>query len=254
MYDLVTSVMCLVIGFLAGFVGSLLGIGGGSLTTPTLILYGVEAHKAVAASLVAILGTSLGGISHLYKRGLVRVKTAFILESASITGAFTGATLAIRLPSSIVAIVVASALVLSAILFTIIPVEKERRTKLGLKKSYVIAWAVSLAAGFLSATAGIGGGVIKTPVLTLILGLSVKSAVSTSKLMVGITAGTGAITYGISGHIDPYIAIPLVIGTYTGAWTGARVLTRIKARKVRIIAILMYILLATSILLRTLTT
>ncbi|OYT48028.1 MAG: hypothetical protein B6U85_03710 [Desulfurococcales archaeon ex4484_42] len=250
MYNLVTSVMCLVIGFLAGFVGSLLGIGGGSLTTPTLILYGVEAHRAVAASLVAILGTSLGGIFHLYKRGLVRVKTAFILESASITGAFIGASLAIRLPSNIVALIVASALILSAILFVIIPVEKERKSKLGLRKPYIVAWVISLAAGFLSATAGIGGGIVKTPVLTLILGLSVKSAVSTSKLMVGITAGTGAITYGISGHIDPYIAVPLVIGTYTGAWVGARVLTRIKAKNVRVIAVLTYVIFATSLLIR----
>ena len=79
MSDVVVTALCLGIGFVAGFLGSMLGIGGGTLTTPILILYGIEPHRAVSSSLIAILGTSLGGLYHLYKRGFVKLRLALIL-------------------------------------------------------------------------------------------------------------------------------------------------------------------------------
>ncbi len=247
---ILTETLCLAIGFTAGFIGTLLGIGGGSLTTPMLILSGLEPHRAVASSLIAIIGTSVGGLPHLYKHGLVKLKVALILESASVLGALIGALLIVKLPSSKVALVVAIALLISATLFVSTPVEIERRPTLGGKTSYIIAWSSSLCAGILSASAGVGGGIVKVPILVLILGLSVKVAVATSKLMVGITAATGALVYGITGHVDPYIAIPLVVGTYSGAFLSARILTRIRARKVRTLAVVMYLVLSILLILK----
>ncbi|RLG88671.1 MAG: hypothetical protein DRO18_00900 [Thermoprotei archaeon] len=242
--------LCLSVGLLAGFMGSLLGIGGGSLTTPILILSGVEPHKAVASSLVAILGTSTGGIHHLYRRGLVKLKVASILESASVSGALLGALLTIRLPSTYVALIVAVALIISSTLFALIPIEVRRKPLLGLRYAYVLSLTISFCAGFISASAGIGGGVVKMPTLILVLGMGVKEAVATSKLMVGITAGTGALIYGIAGHIDLFIVLPLTLGTYLGAWSGAKFLVRIKARYVRLIAIIAYIILSMSLIIR----
>ncbi|HID40637.1 MAG TPA: sulfite exporter TauE/SafE family protein, partial [Pyrodictium sp.] len=165
---------CLIIGLITGFIGTLLGIGGGSLTTPLLILYGVQPHHAIATSLVAIVGTSLGGIYHLFRHRLVRIELAIFLETASILGATLGAYLAIQLPAKTVTLAVATALLISAILFTTTPVESNRKPSFSTAKSHAIAWSASLVAGFLSATAGIGGGVLKTPMLTLLLGLSLK--------------------------------------------------------------------------------
>lgn len=244
---------CLTIGLVAGFMGTLLGIGGGSLTTPLLILYGVQPHQAVAASLVAVMGTSLGGIYHLFRHRLVRVGLTIFLETASISGAVLGAYLAVQLPAKTITLVVATALLISAILFATTSIEKSRKPPFGAVKSHAVAWFMSLAAGFLSATAGIGGGILKAPMLVLILGLSLKSALATSKLMVGITAATGALVYGLAGHMDLTIAIPLTIGTYVGASVGARVLTRLKAKHTKIIAVVAYTILATTLILKALT-
>lgn len=247
------SLHCLTIGLVAGFIGTLLGIGGGSLTTPLLILYGVQPHHAVAASLVAIMGTSLGGIYHLFRHRLVRVGLAIFLETASMLGAVLGAYLAIQLPAKTITLVVATALLISATLFATTPIEKSRKPSFGATRSHAIAWSASLAAGFLSATAGIGGGILKAPTLTLILGLSLKSALATSKLMVGITAATGALVYGHTGYVDPAIAVPLTVGAYVGASVGARVLTRLRAKHVKIVAVVAYIVLAETLILKALT-
>jgi len=240
----------LAIGVFAGFIGTLVGIGGGSLTTPLLILYGVQPHQAVAASLVAIMGTSLGGIYHLFRHRLVHVGLAAFLETASISGAVLGAYLAVQLPAKTVVLAVATALLISTILFMVTPIEETRKPVFGSIASHAVAWFASLVAGFLSATGGIGGGVLKTPMLTLILGLSLKRALATSKLMVGITAATGALVYGLAGHVDPKIAIPLTMGTYVGASIGARVLTRLRAKYAKTVAVTAYTVLVVMLVLR----
>ena len=244
------TLFCLAIGVLAGFVGTLLGIGGGSLTTPLLILFGVQPHQAIAASLIAIMGTSLGGIYYLFRHGLVNVELAVFLETASVFGAVIGAHLAIRLPAKAVTLVVAVAVLVSATLFIAVPVEEKRRPPFGLTGSRVVAWFTSFMAGFLSATAGVGGGVLKTPTLTLIMGLSLKNALATSKLMVGVTAATGALVYGLAGHVDPTIAIPLTIGTYVGASIGARILARLRTKHAKTIAVAAYAIIAVTLMLK----
>lgn len=250
---LLSTLFCLSIGVLAGFIGTLLGIGGGSLTTPLLILFGVQPHQAIAASLIAIMGTSLGGIYHLFRLGLVNIGLAIFLETASILGAFLGAHFAIKLPAKAVTLAVAVALLASATLFIAVPVEEERRPLLGSTVSRIVAWLTSLVAGFLSATAGIGGGILKTPTLTLVVGLSLKNALATSKLMVGITAATGALVYGLAGHVEPTIAIPLAVGTYVGASIGARTLAALKPKHSKTIAVAAYTLLAAILVVKALT-
>ena len=233
-------------------IGSLIGIGGGSLTTPVLILAGVPPHQAVTASLVAIMGTCLAGLLHLYREGLVEVKTAVILETASTLGAYIGAITALHLPPRTIILVIASALLASAAAYHLVRAEERRKPPLGRLKSWIAAWLASLTAGVVSATAGIGGGVIKAPVLVLILGLDVKTAAATSKLMVGITAATGATVYTLAGELNPAIAVPLAAATFTGAEIGARILTRMKPRRARQIASILYATLAALLLLKTL--
>ncbi len=238
------------LGIIAGFIGTLLGIGGGSIITPLLILYGIEPRLAISSSLIAILGTSTGGIHKLIRRGLVKIRTALFLESASISGAVLGALTAISLPSRIAILVVGIALAISATLFATQRVEETRKPFMGYRTSKGISWFLSFLAGILSATGGVGGGVIKTPILVLVLGLDVKSAIATSKLMVGITACSGAIVYGYTGFVDLAIAIPLTIATYIGASIGAKVLTKLRPRKTKLIATIAYSIFSVSMIMK----
>jgi uncharacterized membrane protein YfcA len=100
----------------------------------------------------------------------------------------------------------------------------------------------SLGAGLASALLGIGGGLIKVPVMNVVMGVPLRVATATSNLMIGITASAGAIIYLIRGGLDAYAAAPTAIGVFIGASVGSRVAHRIDLRILRglFVAILLY--------------
>jgi uncharacterized membrane protein YfcA len=102
--------------------------------------------------------------------------------------------------------------------------------------------AGSVGAGVSSALLGIGGGLIKVPVMHIVMGVPLRVATATSNLMMGITASAGAIIYLSRGLIDPYIASPTALGVFVGASIGSRVAHRIDLRILRglFVAILLY--------------
>jgi uncharacterized membrane protein YfcA len=100
------------------------------------------------------------------------------------------------------------------------------RTKLGLAVSYV--------AGVASGLLGIGGGVLKVPVMNLAMGLPIKVCTATSNFMIGVTAATSAAVYFMRGDIKPFIAAPVAVGVIIGAKIGARLLGRLKGNVIRI--------------------
>ncbi len=242
------------LGFAAGLLGTLLGIGGGVLMVPVLILMGVSAKVAAPASLVAILGTSLGGLRRLLRRGLVDWRLAVFLETASGLGAVTGVKLVGVMSERGLILFWVLALIGSGFGFLFYErLPLGRRVEKGLSASplrLALAWLVSFVAGLLSAMLGIGGGLIKVPVLVLVVGLPVKVAVATSKLMVGITASVGVIGYILEGLVVWSLAVPLALGTYLGASLSARLLVRAPERAVRLLAASYYFVMAFVLLLR----
>jgi uncharacterized membrane protein YfcA len=100
----------------------------------------------------------------------------------------------------------------------------------------------SIGAGVASALLGIGGGLIKVPVMHVIMGVPLRVATATSNLMIGITASASAIIYLLRGGIDPYAAAPTAVGVFIGASIGSRVAARIDLRILRglFVAILLY--------------
>jgi uncharacterized membrane protein YfcA len=100
----------------------------------------------------------------------------------------------------------------------------------------------SIFAGVASALLGIGGGLIKVPVMNVIMGVPLRVATATSNLMIGITASASAIIYLLRGGIDPYAAAPTAIGVFLGASVGSRIASRIDLRVLRglFVAILLY--------------
>jgi uncharacterized protein len=93
----------------------------------------------------------------------------------------------------------------------------------------------SLGAGVVSALLGIGGGLIKVPVMHLAMGVPLRVATATSNLMMGITASASAVIYLLRGGIDPYVAGPTAIGVFLGASLGSRVVHRIDLRILRLL-------------------
>lgn len=95
----------------------------------------------------------------------------------------------------------------------------------------------SLFAGLVSAILGVGGGIVKVPLMNLGMGVPLRVATATSNLMIGITASASAIVYLFRGGIDPYVAGPTALGVFVGAAVGSRVSHRIDVRILRVLFI-----------------
>jgi uncharacterized membrane protein YfcA len=100
----------------------------------------------------------------------------------------------------------------------------------------------AVGAGVASALLGIGGGLVKVPVMNVVMGVPLRVATATSNLMIGITASAGAIIYLIRGGLDAYAAAPTAIGVFIGASVGSRVAHRIRLPVLRglFVVILLY--------------
>jgi uncharacterized membrane protein YfcA len=109
-------------------------------------------------------------------------------------------------------------------------------------KRMPVAAVASVGAGVASALLGIGGGLIKVPLMHLTLGVPLRIATATSNLMVGITASTSAIVYLLRGGIDAYAAGPTAVGVFVGATLGSRLGHRVDLRVLRLlfVAVVLY--------------
>ena len=105
-----------------------------------------------------------------------------------------------------------------------------------------VAAVGSVGAGIASALLGIGGGLIKVPLMHLVLGVPLRIATATSNLMIGITASASAIVYLVRGGIDAYVAGPTAVGVFVGAMVGSRLGHRIGQRELRVlfVVVLLY--------------
>jgi uncharacterized membrane protein YfcA len=102
--------------------------------------------------------------------------------------------------------------------------------------------AGSVGAGVVSALLGIGGGIIKVPVMHLVMGVPLRIATATSNLMIGITASASAIVYLLRGGIDVYASAPTAVGVFVGASIGSRLAGRVHVRLLRLlfVAVLLF--------------
>ena len=224
--------LALAVGLAAGFVGTLLGIGGGAIMVPAMVLAGFDVKEAVPASLVAVLGTSAGGLRYLFSRGLVEWQVAVPLEAAAIAGALAGVEVFGRVKSAELLLMLGIVLVLLGVAFALrsrVNEASPRRPRTGPAR-LAAASALSFAAGMASSMFGIGGGVIKVPMLVLVVGLPVHAAVATSKLMIGLTALAGVAGHAAREAVNWPLAVSLLLGTYSGATLASRVLVRIRPR------------------------
>jgi uncharacterized membrane protein YfcA len=238
-------------GLVAGFFGSLVGLGGGVIMVPLLnLIFGLPIKTAVATSLVAICATSIGGTARYLKSNLVDYRMGLFLETTTIVGAIAGGLVALVIKPQILSVAFAIILIYTSVNMLTKLKRKESPITAGLAQSVstarkYIALALSGIAGMVSAMLGVGGGVVKVPIIHLILGYPIKNSTATSTFMIGLTAAAGSLVYFIAqtrGSVD-YVLIdyhavaPLVIGTLAGSTIGATVAGKLNARAIKIVFI-----------------
>jgi uncharacterized membrane protein YfcA len=102
-------------------------------------------------------------------------------------------------------------------------------------KRLPLALFMSFIAGNVSSLLGIGGGVIKVPVLNAWCGVPLRAAAATSAFMIGVTATAGAIIYYGNGQLIPALAAAAVLGVQAGSWLGLRIGERASNRALKIV-------------------
>jgi uncharacterized membrane protein YfcA len=252
----VVSVLLLVLGFFAGLLGAITGIGGGVVLSPILALYfGIPIREAIGTSLVAVITTSAASSSVHLQRHTTDIRLGMTLELATALGAAVTAYLVGYFNRSVLEGVFAAFLLYSSI--TILwrggKVKPEDESSPGINgetsippyepKRYSLGMAASLVAGGLSGLLGIGGGPIKVPVMYLFMEVPLMVATATSNFMIGVTAAASAIVYYRRGDILVNVAAPLAVGVFLGSLLGARLAPRIRTRYVvyLLVAIMLYL-------------
>jgi uncharacterized membrane protein YfcA len=253
----VVSISLLVLGFFAGLLGALTGIGGGVLLTPILALhFGIPIRQAIGTSLVAVITTSAASSSVHLQRHTTDIRLGMTLELATSFGAAVTAYLVGYFNRNALEGLFAGFLLYSAITILwrggkvkpddesspnyvngqlVIPPYEPQRYPLGL--------GASLVAGALSGLLGIGGGPIKVPVMYIFMNVPLMVATATSNFMIGVTAAASAIVYYRRGDILVQYAAPLAVGVFLGSLLGARIAPRIHTRHViyLLVAIMLYL-------------
>ena len=243
----VTATLALIIfaaGTIAGSLGALLGLGGGVFLVPFLnLILGFPFSVAAAISLTTVIATSSTVSAGRAGKQLINMKLGMLLEVATAAGSFLGGVTAQFVSQSalqrlfgVVAVIVA-----------LIMLSRLRRRNVILDpaadpgilggryyeaesggvvtyqvKRLPLAIAASFVAGNVSSLLGIGGGIIKVPVLNAWCGIPLRAAAATSAFMIGVTATAGAIIYYGHGQLEPALAAAAVLGVQLGSWGGLR--------------------------------
>jgi uncharacterized protein len=239
---------------LAGFLGSLTGLGGGVIVTPVLtLMLGVDIHYAMGASLVSVIATSSGAAAAYVKEGFANVRVGMFLEIATTLGAVAGAHLTAVVPGSALAIIFGGVLLYSAWHSVHAPPDQTGGTsdplasRLRLDGSYpspqgLIRYGVQrvkagfglmFTAGVLSGLLGIGSGAMKVIAMDQLMRIPFKVSTTTSNFMIGVTAAASAGIYLSRGYIEPGLAMPVMLGVLGGSMAGARLLAGAKIQALR---------------------
>lgn len=246
------------ISALASALGTLGGLGGAVFLVPLLVLLGVEPQIAAPIGILSVGAGSLAAAPRQLGEGVVHHRLGVVLELAASAGAIAGALAADQVSATVLSI--GLALVAFAAAATSLrrrglrnPPRPEFTAELAgewpgsLAGAYQLESGVvpyharrvpqglgaMLFAGLVSGLAGIGGGFIKTPAMTEIMGIPVKVAAATTTFTVGVTAATTLVVFALQGRIDVHAGAAAVLGSLLGGLLGVRLQSVLPPARVR---------------------
>ena len=223
--------------FVAAGISSMIGIGGGVLYVPILLAFGFPFYQAAAISIFIIMALSISASLIYYRAQLIDWKLALIIEPLTAIMSLTGGYYSSFIQIKELKILFILVLIISGY-FMLKPIKEiqdkffnKRKWGFWLRKfgeeeysvNLIIGLPLSALSGLIAGLLGIGGGVIKVPLMVLLLGVPMKVAVGTSCLMVGITALFGFWGHFFAGHFELKTALILALVVFAGAQAGSRI-------------------------------
>jgi uncharacterized protein len=216
----------------AGLLGSILGVGGGIVLVPLLVLvFHIPIHFAIGTSIVTVIATSSMAGSFNLERGTVNIRLGMLLEVATALGALAGGTVAGLIRGEALTTIFGVFLLPIGLLMwrkganqSGAPARSETAYEL---RRLPAAMGFSLGAGTISGLLGIGGGIIKVPALTLFCNVPTKIATATSTFMIGVTAVASAFLYFGRGQVRPAMTAVVILGVLGGSALGTQIARRL---------------------------
>jgi uncharacterized protein len=222
-------------------------IGGGVFLVPFLNAgLGLQFKTAAAVSLMTVIATSSAVSAHTAGRQLINLRLGMLLEIASTAGGLMAGILFWYISDSVLTVLFA---IVTAGIAVLMLTRLEKRNVLeanadigrlggrffeeesGREVAYrvrrlPVGMLASLLAGAISGTLGLGGGILKVPILNAWCGVPLRAAAATSALMIGVTAVSSVPIQYAHGYIDPPLAAAAVLGVLAGSragfWFGGR--------------------------------
>lgn len=246
------------IAVFAGLFGALVGLGGGMLIVPLLVIFmGIDIRYAMGAALASVIATSSGAAAAYLRDGISNMKIGMFLCVATTLGAVGGAYLATVLDPNVLSLIFGLAL-LASVLLSIRSSEDLDTSKdppdpmarrFQLDGSYPgpdgpIVYhvrhvpggaAMMVVAGVLSGLLGIGSGAFKVLAMDRIMRIPFRVSTTTSNFMIGVTAAASVGIYLQRGYLDPALVFPVALGVLAGAFLGARLLAVVSTKLLRIL-------------------
>ncbi|GAA0736326.1 sulfite exporter TauE/SafE family protein [Sphingomonas japonica] len=263
----VNALVIVLLGAGVGLLSGMFGVGGGFLTTPLLIFYGIPPTVAAASAASQVTGASVSGVFAHFRRGGVDVKMGGVLVAGGIVGAFVGAFLFNLLEASgqidtVIAILYVVMLgsigslmlkeafgAVRAVRSGSAPKAMRRRHhpmvaalplrwrfyRSGLYISPLAPLLLGIATGILTMLLGVGGGFILIPAMLYLLGMGAQVVVGTSLFQIlFVTAAATMVHATTTKAVDIVLAVLLLIGSVAGAQVGTRFAASVKPEYLRL--------------------
>ena len=253
-------------GALVGFLSGLLGVGGGFLLMPILMMLGVPPTVAAASDTCAIVATSSSGMAAHYRLGNVDNRMGVLLLLGGLSGAAIGVQIIKLLRatgSADLFITFTYVIVLSGVGIYMLAesIQSLRRgalvrpsevvkpvgffgklplqiyfPKSGVQASIFAPYLLCGLKGILAAIMGVGGGFIMVPMMVYILRMPMRVVVGTDLFQILFTCTGMTIMHAVTNQtVDLPLALLVATGSTLGAQVGARLSRHLKGDVLKII-------------------
>jgi len=243
------------IAFLSTTLLSAVGLAGGVLIVPALVLlFGLESRYAAGTGIFAIIFGIFSAAFTYFRQRRVDVKLALLFDTLDVLGVVAGAYLVVVLPSQVTAFLMGIFLLISAWRLWVGGVEQARTIgkksrRFSIKRrltdsdenvyeyelgvpELILSQFASVLSGVATGLFGIGGGTVDTTVMILI-GIPPHVAVATAVFGMTITKIMGVFSHLALGNILPEYGVPLAVGATIGGQFGPRISRRIQPSMLR---------------------
>ncbi len=240
--DLGLILVLLILGFGAGFLSGLFGIGGAVVMIPMLLYVppllvhvGLPKHEVYAISIAPVFFASLSGMMVHRKNRFLSGKLAMYMGGATLIGSLAGALVSGSMHGSLLNIVFAVLALLAAVVMFFPkheedgPVDPDR-----VSFNRVLAMFSALVIGVMAGLVGAGGAFLLIPVMIYLLRIPTRVTIATSLAVAMVSASATLVGKIASGQMHYLAAAALVVGSIPGAQLGGNTSKKMAAQVLRV--------------------